>query len=137
MNDITLSKNDISSIEGKFVFCPVVSWRLTSLIVDVVIGTLFVSEIRFFFDIPCGFNDETDRLFVLNDGVIIVDRFGDDGWDISSVLIVEEIICDDVDGVTVLFIIKRGVELDTDDVITDAVELSDEDNISDIEFIRS
>ena len=54
MNEITLSKKAISSIEGNCVFCPVVSRILTSVILVVI---------RFFFDIPGDFDDKIDRLF--------------------------------------------------------------------------
>ncbi len=64
-------------MEGKLLFCPVVSRILTSLIFDDTVEILFVIVKRFFFVIPGDFDDETDRLFVLIIDVVI--RFGDNG----------------------------------------------------------
>ncbi len=125
-------------MEGKLLFCPVVSRILTSLIFDDTVEILFVIVKRFFFVIPGDFDDETDRLFVLIIDVVI--RFGDNGWDISSFVVVDKTVNDeDVgnDDETVLFIIIRGVGLDTIGCIG-GVEGPDEDNkISVMEFICS
>lgn len=139
LNKFTLSKKVISSSEGNFLFCPVVSRRWVSLTFEI----LFVIVKRFFFVIPGDFNDETDRLFALIAGVVVVVvRFGDNGWDISSLVVVDDTTENDEDvgndDDTVLFIIIRGAGLDTITGFVGGIEVLDEDNkISDIEFVRS
>ncbi len=146
---ITLSKNAISSIEGNFLFCPVVSRIFLSLIFDDIVEILFVIVKRFFFVIPGDFNDETDRLFVFIVDVIIC--FGDNGWDISSLFVVDDTTVNDEDvgkdDDKVLLIIKRGGGLDTIELVVECiggVEVPDDDDdddddnkISEIEFVRS
>jgi hypothetical protein len=114
INEITLSKNVISSIEGNCVFWPVVSRILTSFTVVVI---------RFFFIIPGDFEDRIDRLF-------------EGGWDISSLVVVDDTTVNDGVDEVVLLTIKRGIVLDTTEFIGE-VDVSDEDKISEIEIVRS
>jgi hypothetical protein len=140
-----LSKNAISSIEGNFRFCPVESRILLSLIFDDTVEILFVIVIRFFFAIPGDFDDGIDRLCKFIADVVVVAaaaavRFGDNGWEISSLIFEDRTVNDEevgIDDDTVLLIIKRGGGFETTGCIG-GVEVPDEDNkISVIEFIRS
>jgi len=100
-----------------------------------VVGTLFAEAKRFFLINPGDLPDEFNRLLELT----LVDvRFGDNGWDISSLIVVDgtTVNDDDVGNVddSVLLMIKRGVGFD----IIECVDAFDDDNkISDIEFERS
>ena len=115
---------------------------------DKVVGALSGAFERFFLVGPVDFDGGIDLLLALTE-LIIVERFGDNGRLGSSFVIVDDRTVKDGVNVVLEFIALLSVENDDDDdgtvllmitrgvgVVTE-VELSDDDRISDMEFIRS